>query len=62
MDRNELFGIASGALIAVLILLYSGMVVWAWSKRQRASFEAAARLPLEEDHATLVASQREQRP
>lgn len=56
MNTQELFGIASGLVIAVMIVLYSGMVVWAWSARRRASFEAAARLPLEEDaasHATL---------
>jgi cytochrome c oxidase cbb3-type subunit 4 len=36
--------------ITVLALLaFLGIVAWAWSSRRAADFEAAARLPLEED-------------
>jgi cytochrome c oxidase cbb3-type subunit 4 len=45
MDINTLrAGITVAALIAFL-----GIVAWAWSSRRRADFEAAARLPLDED-------------
>ena len=42
-------GTISGIVTAVLILLFLGIVGWAWSGRRRATYEAAARLPLEED-------------
>ena len=36
--------------ITVLAMLaFLGIVAWAWSSRRRADFDAAARLPLEED-------------
>ena len=39
----------SGILTGVLIVLFIGIVVWAWSAARRPAFDAAARLPLEED-------------
>ena len=45
MDINTFRGIVTG----VLLVLFLSLVVWAWSKRRRADFEAAARLPLEEE-------------
>ena len=41
----------SGILTGVLILLFTGIVVWAWSAARRPAFDAAARLPLEEDRS-----------
>ena len=38
-----------GIVTAVLLALFVWLVVWAWSKARRPDFEAAARLPLEED-------------
>lgn len=38
-----------GILTAVLIVLFLGIVVWAWSRRRRDDFTAAAGLPLIED-------------
>ncbi|MDP1535736.1 MAG: cbb3-type cytochrome c oxidase subunit 3 [Burkholderiales bacterium] len=35
----------------VLFVVFIGIVVWAWSKGRRADFEAAARLPLDDDLA-----------
>jgi cytochrome c oxidase cbb3-type subunit 4 len=36
--------------ITVLAMLaFLGIVAWAWSSRRRADFDAAARLPFEED-------------
>jgi cytochrome c oxidase cbb3-type subunit IV len=45
MDINTFRGIVTG----VLLVLFISLVVWAWSKSRRADFEAAARLPLEEE-------------
>jgi cytochrome c oxidase cbb3-type subunit 4 len=38
-----------GILTGILIVLFSGIVIWAWSAARRPTFDAAARLPLEED-------------
>jgi cytochrome c oxidase cbb3-type subunit 4 len=42
-------GLLSGLFTVVLLLAFIGIVFWAWSARRREKFEAAARLPLEED-------------
>lgn len=36
-------------ITVVLFVLFIGIVLWAWSSARRADFEAAARLPLEDD-------------
>jgi len=33
----------------VMLILFVGIVAWAWSARRRKDFEEAARLPLEDD-------------
>jgi cytochrome c oxidase cbb3-type subunit 4 len=39
-----------GSLMTVVMLAtFLGIVVWAWSAKRQAAFEAAARVPLEED-------------
>jgi cytochrome c oxidase cbb3-type subunit 4 len=45
MDRGDLQGLAT--LLA--LLAFVGVVWWAWSGRQKQKFDAAARMPLEED-------------
>jgi cytochrome c oxidase cbb3-type subunit 4 len=42
-------GMFRGIVTAVLLGLFVWLMVWAFSKSRRASFDAAARLPLEED-------------
>jgi cytochrome c oxidase cbb3-type subunit 4 len=42
-------GTFRGLVTAALLGLFVWLVVWAYSKSRRADFEAAARLPLEED-------------
>jgi cytochrome c oxidase cbb3-type subunit IV len=42
-----------GVTTAVMLLCFLGVVIWAWSGRRKSSFERAARLPLEDDAATL---------
>jgi cytochrome c oxidase cbb3-type subunit IV len=45
MELATFRGLVTGILLVSFLLL----VVWAWSKRRAADFEAAARLPLDED-------------
>ncbi|GLS12707.1 MULTISPECIES: cbb3-type cytochrome oxidase subunit 3 [Hydrogenophaga] len=45
MDINDLRSIVT----AISLLTFVGIVVWAWSKRNQADFEEAARLPFQED-------------
>lgn len=42
-------GTFRGLVTAVLLGLFVWLVAWAWGKSRRAAFDAAARLPLEED-------------
>ncbi len=39
----------SGILTAILLVVFIGLVIWAWSKRRSRDFTAASKLPLEED-------------
>lgn len=41
-----------GILTATLLLAFIGICIWAWSARRRPQFDAAARMPLEEDSET----------
>jgi cytochrome c oxidase cbb3-type subunit 4 len=45
MDVNTLRSIVT----VVSLLCFVGIVVWAWSRRNQAAFDEAARLPLEQD-------------
>lgn len=31
------------------MVLFVGIIIWAWSKHRKGSFDAAARMPLEDD-------------
>jgi cytochrome c oxidase cbb3-type subunit 4 len=42
-------GTFRGLITGVLLSLFVWLVFWAWSKARKADFDAAARLPLEED-------------
>jgi cytochrome c oxidase cbb3-type subunit 4 len=39
----------SGVITAVLLVLFIGGWIWAWSPRRKADFDAAARLPLSDE-------------
>jgi cytochrome c oxidase cbb3-type subunit IV len=41
-------GVFRGLVTGTLLVLFIGLVVWAWSKSRREQFDAAARLPLED--------------
>ena len=45
MDINLLRSIVTVAALVVFIVI----VIWAWSKRNQADFDEAARLPFEQD-------------
>ncbi len=45
MDIN----LMRSAMTAVLFVVFIGIVLWAWSARRKDDFEAAARLPLDDD-------------
>ena len=62
MSMHAIWGTLSGIFTAILIVLFALIVAWAWSSARRNAFEAAARLPLEEDDATGSQGRREQQP
>ena len=39
-----------GIFTLIMLLLFIGICVWAWSSKRKKDFEEAARLPLEPDH------------
>ena len=43
------WGFVMGVSTAVLLVVYLGIVVWAWSRRAKADFTEAERIPFEED-------------
>lgn len=45
MDLNTL----RSATTVMLLLIFVGIVIWAWSRERRSAFDAAARLPLIDD-------------
>ena len=40
------------SITVLAMLAFLGIVAWAWSSRRRADFDAAARLPLDEDDSS----------
>jgi cytochrome c oxidase cbb3-type subunit IV len=49
MNMSDIsMGTFRGIVTAVLLGLFVWLVAWAWSKARRATFDAAARMPLEE--------------
>lgn len=47
-----MMGILRGAITLILLLLFIALVAWAWSDRRKKSFEAMARMALDEDADT----------
>jgi cytochrome c oxidase cbb3-type subunit 4 len=44
-------GTFRGIMTAVLMALFIGLVVWAYSRKRRKEFDAASKLPLGDDRA-----------
>jgi cytochrome c oxidase cbb3-type subunit IV len=42
-------GIVRGLITLVLLLLFIALVAWAWSDRRKKTFEAMARMALDDD-------------
>ena len=42
-------GILRGIITAILMVAFLGMWIWAYSAKRRATFDSAARMPLQED-------------
>jgi len=46
------YSLLSSIMTVVMLVVFLGIVVWAWSGKRAAAFETAARVPLEEDNDT----------
>ena len=55
-------GTLRGVMTGVLMVAFIAVWVWAWSRRHRERFEAAARMPLEDDTPEAGAVRREEAP
>jgi cytochrome c oxidase cbb3-type subunit 4 len=55
-------GIISGIVTALFIVVFIGIVWWAYSRGNKQRFEDAGRLPFEEDDAQGVPSPRDITP
>ena len=42
-------GVISGVVTAILIVTFIGGWIWAWSAKRKPDFDAAARLPLDDE-------------
>jgi cytochrome c oxidase cbb3-type subunit IV len=45
------YAVYGSVMTVVMLVVFVGIIAWAWSAKRRAQFDAAARLPLEEDSA-----------
>ncbi|MGK2924272.1 MAG: cbb3-type cytochrome oxidase subunit 3 [Lysobacterales bacterium] len=45
--------LARGIVLILLIIAFLGIWAWAWSKKRKPEFDAASRLPLEEDDGNV---------
>jgi cytochrome c oxidase cbb3-type subunit IV len=39
----------SSVMTVVMLVVFLGIIIWAWSAKRQAAFNAAARVPLEDD-------------
>lgn len=49
----------NGIFTLLLMAIFVGIVVWAWSSGRKADFEEAARLPLDEERGATTGESRE---
>ena len=42
-------GVFRGIITGVLLVLFIALVCWAWSRKRTATFDALARMPLEDE-------------
>ena len=48
----------SSVMTVVMMAVFIGIVLWAWSGKRREDFEAAARVPLDDDEPVAAVSTR----
>jgi cytochrome c oxidase cbb3-type subunit 4 len=48
----------SSVMTVVMMAVFIGIVLWAWSGKRREDFDAAARVPLDDDEPVAAASTR----
>jgi cytochrome c oxidase cbb3-type subunit 4 len=58
---GDFFAMFHSIWTVVLVVIFIGIVAWAWSGKRKKSFDAAARLPLEDDDNNDAARQGGQR-
>mgnify|MGYP001575267098 CR=1 FL=1 len=47
------YGLIHSIWTVMLLLLFIGIIVWAWSGKRKQSFEQAARMPLDDEMDSL---------
>ena len=57
MNINTFYGL----ITLILMILFLGIVIWAYSGKRKKSFDEAARLPLDENHDNPHQRRREDR-
>lgn len=55
-------GVISGIVTGILIVTFVGGWIWAWSARRKPDFDAAARLPLDDDASPMSGANHGERP
>lgn len=43
------FGLAQGIWTIIVLIVFVGIVIWAWSGKRKKHFDEAARIPFDED-------------
>ena len=52
------YGIIESVWTVVLLVVFVGIVVWAWSSKRKKAFDEAARLPLGDDDESPIEEKR----
>ena len=55
-EMEAFTGVLRGTMAGILLVMFVGLWLWVFSGRRRATFESAARLPLEEDRTGVERS------
>ena len=61
MDGFDI-NLARGAVLVLLIIAFVAIWAWAWSRKRKPVFDAASRLPLEEDDGVVPRASAESGP
>ena len=53
------YGAYASFMTVVMLVVFVCIIAWAWSGKRRAAFDAAARMPLEDDDRCATAARSE---